>query len=418
MGQGSKAKWVIRFREDVINGTGRRVRVCRKQTIGSCSGMTRAMAQRAADELLGKGANNPSFQPTTTITFSEFVDTKLRPGAFAGRKAGGRVTAESILRYHLIPWFGEMPLAAIKSEAVQRMVSALIERGLGPSAIRDVCGMLSGVFIWARRWGYPVAFNRADLILPKARKSTKLKLFTLEETLQIIEEAGPFYGLIFLTQCALALRPGEVLALRVSDIDFKNGTVLVQSSSGAPYGSDKLTTVKGNNPEVKRLAPQVAARLQEYLRTEWKAKPMGLLFPAVRSGQVIAQGFLRWAVLKPALERLGIPRGGRSLHAFRHTAASVLGQDVASGGIGASPRVVGSALRHQDGGALAQKVYTHVMGTDEVDAMDKLGVVVCGSPRKQDDGQMVFGFAVESRKPVRSELRPDVSGSFASSSLA
>jgi hypothetical protein len=38
------------------------------------------------------------------------------------------VTAESIPRHYLIPWFGEMPLAAIKSEAVQRMVSSLIER--------------------------------------------------------------------------------------------------------------------------------------------------------------------------------------------------------------------------------------------------------------------------------------------------
>jgi hypothetical protein len=95
VGSGATARWIIRFREDVVNGTGRRVRVCRKQQIGKCSDMTRAMAQRAADELLSKGANNPTFQPSTTITFSEFVETKLRPGAFAGRKAGGRVTAES-----------------------------------------------------------------------------------------------------------------------------------------------------------------------------------------------------------------------------------------------------------------------------------------------------------------------------------
>jgi integrase len=272
------------------------------------------------------------------------------------------------------------------------------------SAIRGVCGTLSGVFTWAKRWEYPVAFNRSDLILPKAKKATKVKFFTLEETLQIIEAAGPFYGLIFLTQCALALRPGEVLALRVSDFNFTNGTVLVESNSGPAYGSDTLTTVKGNNPELKRLAPEVAAKLQEYLRTTWKPSKLGLLFPGERLGKIIALNSLRNIVLYPILERLNIPRDGRSLHALRHTAASVLGQDVASGGIGASPRVVGSALRHQDGGALAQKVYTHVMGSDEVDAMDKLGVAVCGSPRRQDDGQMVFCFAGDSRKPVQSEL--------------
>jgi integrase len=380
--------------------------------------MTRAMAQRAADDLLSKGANNPTFQPTTTITFSEFIETKLRPGAFAGRKLGGQVTSNSHLRHHLIPWFGEMPLAAIKSETVQRMVSSLIERGLDVSSIRGICGTLSGVFAWAKRWEYPTVFNRADLILPQARKSKKPKFFTLEETLLIIEAAGPFYGLIFLTQCALALRPGEVLALRVSDFDFANGTVNVESSSGAAYGPDTLTTVKGNNPEVKRVAPEVAAKLQEYLRTTWKANPLGLLFPGERGGKIIALNFLRCDILYPILERLEIARDGRSLHALRHTAASVLGQDRASGGCGASPRVVGSALRHQDGGALAMRVYTHVLGSDEVDAMDKLGTAVCGSPRKPDDGQFLLDFAGDSRKPAGSELRPVVSGNFASSSLA
>ena len=414
VGSGATARWIIRFREDVVNGTGRRVRVCRKQQIGKCSDMTRAMAQRAADELLSKGANNPTFQPSTTITFSEFVETKLRPGAFAGRKAGGRVTADSILRHYLIPWFGEMPLAAIKSEAVQRMVSSLIEREpkLSTATIRLVCGTLSGVFTRAKRWEYPVAFNRSDLILPKARKSTRLKFFTLQETLRIIEAAGPFYGLIFLTQCALALRPGEVMALRVSDFDFENGLVNVESSSGAAYGPDTLTTVKGNNPELKRLAPDVAAKLQEYLRTTWKANPLGLLFPGERGGKIIAMNFMRQDVLYPILDRLGIARDGRSLHALRHTAASVMGQ------AGASPKVVGSALRHQDGGELAMRVYTHVLGSDEVDAMDKLGTAVCGSPRKPDGGQFSFDFAQGERKPAGSELRPDVSGTFASCSLA
>jgi len=65
------------------------------------------------------------------------------------------------------------------------------------------------------------------------------------------------------------------------------------------------------------------------------------------------------------------------------------------------------------------RVYTHVLGSDEVDAMDKLGTAVCGSPRKPDSEQFTFDFVQDGeRKPARSELRPDVSGSFASCSLA
>jgi integrase len=366
--------------------------------------MTRAMAQRAADELLSKGANNPTFTPTSTITFTEFVEQKLIPGAFPARKAGGAVTAKSILKHHLIPWFGEMPLAVVKAEAAQRMVSKLIEGGMCGSAIAGVCSTLSSVFVWAKRWGYPVAFNRSDLMLPKVpRKSArKLKFFSLEETLQIIDSAGPFYGLIFLTQCGLALRPGEVLALRVGDFNFEAGTVMVEHSSGAAYGN-ALTTTKGNTAVSKPLDPEIAARLQEYLRTAWKANPLGLLFPSQKAGKVMSLNFLRQNILYPVLGRLKIARQGRSLHAFRHTAASLMGKG------GASAKVVGSMLSHQDGGELALRVYTHVMGNEEVEAMRMLGTAVCGSPRRPDDGQLAFDFAAPvadsvPRKPAASEM--------------
>jgi integrase len=333
------------------------------------------MAQREADDFLRKGANNANFQPTSTITFSEFIEHKFRPSAMVTRKKGGQVTADSHLGHYLLPWFGNMPLVAVNAEAVQKMVASMIQNKLGTPSIRGVCGTLSGVFKWARRWDYPVTFVRESLELPPAKKAKRAKFYSLAETLSIIDEAGPFYGLIFLAQCSFALRPWEVLALRVIDLDFENGTVNVEHSSGAAY-SGQLTSTKGNNRKAKRMAPPVAAKLQEYLRTSWKANPLGLLFPGVRDGKIIAQSFLRENILYPVLERLGLSRDGRSIHAFRHTAASVLGQN------GASTSVIGSALAHQDGGALAAEVYTHVLGGDEMDAIDKLGKAVCGSPRK------------------------------------
>jgi len=335
--------------------------------------MTKAMAQRAADELLSKGANSANFQPTTTITFSEFVE-KYKAMALPNRKAAGRITATSHLEQHLIPWFGELSLAAINQEAVQRMASALIDRQLASSTVRGICGTLKSVFKWARRWSYPVAsFNRGELGLPRPPK-TKLKFYTLEETAAIFAAAGPFYGTLFCTQCALALRPGEVLALKVDDFDFKNGTVYIQRNSGPAYGIEEFTTVKSGNDQRLRLSPPLSARLQEFLQTTWMPNPMGLLFPDVRTRKIIDQCFLRAGVLYPLLERLGFPK--RGLHAFRHTAASVMGQ------AGVSPKVVGESLRHQDGGALAMTLYTHILGSDEVTAMDKLGSAICGGTKK------------------------------------
>jgi hypothetical protein len=47
------------------------------------------------------------------------------PAALPLRKIAGRVAAKTHLRKHLLPWFGEMPMAAINQEAVQRMASEL-----------------------------------------------------------------------------------------------------------------------------------------------------------------------------------------------------------------------------------------------------------------------------------------------------
>jgi hypothetical protein len=133
-----------------------------------------------------------------------------------------------------------------------------------------------------------------------------------------------------------------------------------------------------------------------------------LLFPGERMGNVMSVNFLRQNILRPVIERLKIPRSGRSLHAFRDTAASLMGK----GGLGQGR--IGSMLSHQDGGELALRVYTHVMGSKEVEAMHKLGTAVCGSPRRPDDGQLAldFVFVAETlgvpRKPAGSERGLDV----------
>jgi hypothetical protein len=85
LGEGPTKRWTVRYRQDEVNGSGKRVRVCKQSTLGLCSEITRAQAQRAADELLGARAN--SLQPSTTITFETFVETKYRPNALASRTA-------------------------------------------------------------------------------------------------------------------------------------------------------------------------------------------------------------------------------------------------------------------------------------------------------------------------------------------
>jgi integrase len=382
LGEGTTKRWTVRYRQDEVNGSGKRVRVCKQTTLGLCSELTRAQAQRAADELLGKRAN--SLQPSTTITFETFVETKYRPNALPMRKPAGQRIAKTHLTKHLLPWLGEIPLNAVNLEAVQRMASALIQGrngkpGITPNTVWNICGTLLSVFKFAKLWGYPVCeFKRKGLAMPYYNPP-EVKPFTVEEALRIFEASGPFYGVLFTTQAALALRPGEAIGLFVDDFDFERGTVLIQRNADIK----ELVTTKGGNVEYLRLSPPLANLLREYLAREWKHNRLGLLFPHPKTGELLQQKAVREDILYPILEALKIER--RGLHSFRHLAASVLVD------VGTNQKALGRALRHQDGGVLALKKYAHILGNAEITMMDKLGE----------------SLVRPSRKPVISELRTD-----------
>jgi len=385
LGEGNTKRWAVRYRQDEVDGDGKRVRVCKQATIGLCSEMTRAQAQRAADELLGKHAN--SLQPSSTLTFEAFVEGKYRPTALPMRKPAGIRLASHHLNKHLLPWLGEYPLAAVNLEAVQRMASALIKRGLTPDTIHNICGTLCSVFKFAKLWGYPVSDFKRKLLAMPAYHPPEVQPFTVKEALRIFEAAGPFYGVLFTTQAALALRPGEAVALMVDDFDFERGIVLVQRNADLK----ELVTTKGGNAEYLRLSPPLSNLLHEYLSTEWKPNRLGLLFPHPKTGELLQLAAVRKDVLYPILEALQIER--RGLHSFRHLAASVLVD------VGTNQKALGKALRHQDGGVLAMKKYAHILGNAEITMMDKLGE----------------SLVKPSKKPVASELRTDAQRQIASS---
>jgi integrase len=177
-----------------------------------------------------------------------------------------------------------------------------------------------------------------------------VKSFTVDEALRIFEASGPFYGVLFTMQAALALRPGEAISLFVDDFDFERGTVLIQRNADLK----ELVTTKGGNVEYLRLSPPLTNLLREYLAREWKPNRLGLLFPHPRTGQLLQLGAVREVE------------------------------------VGTNQKALGKALRHQDG-VLALKKYAHILGNAEITMMDKLGE----------------SLVRPSRKPVISELRTD-----------
>jgi len=155
----------------------------------------------------------------------------------------------------------------------------------------------------------------------------------------------------------LGLRIGEVLALRLSDLDFSREIIRVRQSIDAATRLPQAVKSKASSADVP-MPSQLGARLRKHLQTH--DGKTDLLF-VNRRGRPFLANKLREKVLHPLLVKLGIPRGG--FHSMRHGATSALLAD------GATPAVVQKQLRHSDA-RITLGIYGHVIGSQQRDAVE------------------------------------------------
>lgn len=129
-------------------------------------------------------------------------------------------------------------LRHVTKSDVQTMITDLINAGYSSSLIKNVRKALSVAFISANEDEQIVDFNPTrDTKLPKGRTPTR-KTFQIEELVVIIEKFSSsrwLYGILFML--ATGLRRGELLALKWSDIDFKEKRIKIEDNL-TQYGVD------------------------------------------------------------------------------------------------------------------------------------------------------------------------------------
>jgi hypothetical protein len=91
------------------------------ETVGpSYRDALRAREQRLADVRARRFGWERDRQP---VTLREFVDTRWRPEVSIGRKPSTLRAYETALRHHLLPHFGQYPLAEITRAAVKAFIA-------------------------------------------------------------------------------------------------------------------------------------------------------------------------------------------------------------------------------------------------------------------------------------------------------
>jgi integrase len=238
----------------------------RKQTWISVKGSRQDAERRLAEALRQVEAGTFVKPSKTTLAdylnrwLTDYVKPNLSPRSFE--------RYESIVRVHLVPSLGRIPLTQLKPENLQAHYADMTGNGLGPRSVRYHHVVLHKALQTALKLGL-TGRNAADDVEVPCAGRTEIQVWTEDELNRFLEAAKdtPHYTLFYIALFT-GLRRSELLALRWQDIDLVQGRISVgrclhHLGNGeyiyAPPGIDKRARVID-------LPPSALLVLQSYRR--------------------------------------------------------------------------------------------------------------------------------------------------------
>jgi integrase len=326
-------QWRVRFWQDV---PGQEQRVRKSLVVGPSTGphkLTESQARRKGAELihnLGIDTEEYFHRVTSPVqTFRQKAEwIQENDPAFIEGRPGYIHGVQSHLRVHILPSFGDLPLAEVTEERVQEFIGylkrttferrrkdgSLIKRyKLSYSTVRNIVKTIKKVVskkVWIS-W---------DLKLGRAPE-VKQRYFTEEEMLRIIDAAQGTWKVFFSVLAATGMRIGELCGLEVGEVDLIENVIYVNRSFSEVSNSIPTKTKKGTR--AIDIDANLAGLIGTYLEEQKRNK--GPLFPS-RRGTPLRPGIVCKRVLRPLLDRIGIPSQGRINHAFRHGRGHLVAQ--------------------------------------------------------------------------------------------
>ena len=285
-------------------------------------------------------------QTTVTECARAYIASRPHRPTTARRMAG-------LIDNHLAPTaLGARRLVSVRPSEVQAW-AADRARLLAPSTMRLLLGLVRSVFAAAVLDRLIASSPVVKVTLPRAEDERVVPL-TVAQVRELAEAMPPRYQAMVLTQAGLGLRIGELLALRVTDVDFLRRTVRVAEQ--IPPGSRVRTEPK--TPRSRRTLP-LPTVVAEALARHVEAFPPaadGSLFTN-RDGRPLTHVHYGTTTFRKAVGKAGLPAGTTS-HDLRHHYASVL--------LAAGESVVACAERlgHQNA-TLILTTYGHLLPGSE-----------------------------------------------------
>lgn len=265
-------------------------------------------------------------------------------------------TRTGMLKNHVLPYFKNYIVSDITPTNILEWQNQMLKKGLSESYTHTINVYLKAVFTYAVEY-QGLQKNPCN----KAIGSLKCKnvdFWTPEEYKKFIDccKDNIEYYTLFEILYYTGMRVGEVLALTINDIDFKNCIINVNKTYYRIAGKDLINPPKTEGSERAVYVPQfLIDEIQEYIRHLYKPDPGQRLFD--KRPQYVR------SILMDRAKKAGVKQ--IRVHDLRHSHASMLIN------LGANPLLVAQRLGHESP-EITLKTYSHLFPTVQTGIVNKI----------------------------------------------
>jgi integrase len=255
---------------------------------------------------------------------------------------------EDVIRLHLEPEFGRVPLTALTRELVKRYFARLQRDGktagrqrpgnpLSNGTIRKLHTVLSSVLSEAVEMGM-IRVNPAMRMKLPPPPTRDMCILTADEIRKLADAIDPHYKTAVLLDANTGMRASELWALRRKDVDLLRGVIHIRqtvkrdtAAEDAPpdaidiYGRE-VGPPKNGKPRTIAIGKATRRMLSTHLTTPAPGGtgPDAAVFHT-ETGCAVRHGVFMRVVFKPALtQALPIDKHRLRFHDLRHSCASLL----------------------------------------------------------------------------------------------
>ena len=366
-----KESWsvVIDLGKDPLSGRRRQVRRAVKGT--------KREAEAALVQLLHQRDSGVD-RPPGRILLGEYLEKWLQDFAEHHLAPATRKRYAELLRVHVIPSLGSIPLAKLRPLHIHECYAQVLAKGRSARTALHVPRVLREALQHGLRLQL-LARNPADAVEPPRPERYQAPMLAPEEVVRLLDTAEETtHGSLVHTALATGLRLGELLGLRWEDVDLQAGVLHIRQSLqrlGGHQGTFRQPkTHRSARPvsipvaTVERLKRHRVRKAEEFLAAGASRQDSGLVFTDALGLPVHHEAWRRsW---RRIVERSGL--APLRFHDLRHVHASLLLQQ------GVHPKIVSERLGHS-GIGITMDIYSHVLPGLQSQAIEGLGQLLSGS---------------------------------------